>query len=673
MTTAPQPHESDPRRRPQQQTQERQRLEFVVQEKTLQGTALAQQAIIRGVKCLLDLQAKPGYWCAELEGDSILQSEYILLKYIVCQESDHRLPLIANYLRTQQQEDGSWNQYPGAKPDISATVKAYFALKLLGDNPDAPHMAKARKLILQLGGAEKCNSFSKFYLGALGQVDYDSLPSIPPEIIYLPHWFPFCIDNMAAWTRTMITTLSIVTTHRYKRPTPLPVNIDELFKDPSSRTKVQRNEHANYHWSTLFLTIDAGLKVYDKLGKHPLRKHAIDKTIQWIIDHTSQSEGIGAIFPPMVYIQIALRAVGYPADHPLILHAEKVLDDLMIYDWDKNQIRIQPCFSPMWDTGIAAYALTEAGLDQSHPAMKKCAEWLVSKECKVVGDWVLNARYPVEASGWYFEFLNEFYPDSDDTAMVAMSLKKIGGDAAVAAARRGAEFIFTMQNNDGGWAAFDRTEDRPILEYVPFADHNAMQDPSCPDITGRVIEGLGHIGYRADNSAVANGIDYIKTKQYPDGSFFGRWGVNYIYGTWQVLAGLSSVHYDMSADWTQRAGQWLRSVQKEDGSFGETADSYEDPSLKGQGPSTASQTAWGTMGLMSVYGPDDPGVQKGIQWLSKTQLPNGNWHEPYFTGTGFPKVFYLRYHYYKTYFPVMAIGRYLKLKGLTPAELKDVR
>jgi squalene-hopene/tetraprenyl-beta-curcumene cyclase len=633
----------------------------------------AAKGLERAVAALLREQKPEGYWCAELQGDSILESEYILLRWIIEQEHDPRLPKIANYLRSLQREDGAWVQYPGAKPDLAATVKGYFALKLMGDDPNAPHMTRARELIRKLGGAEHCNSFSKFYLAALGQIRYDAVPSIPPEIVFLPKWFYFNLDKVSAWTRTMITPLAIVATHRHVRKKPLPpgCGIDELYVDPRKRHKLLPSTDQHRTWAKVFFSMDRVLKLIDRAGMTPLRRRALQLIENWIVEHTERSDGLGAIFPPMVYIHIALRCRGYKEDHPVIREADRHLDELMIHDEANDQIRIQPCHSPIWDTGIAAYALTEAGLGLDSEPVRRCAQWLVSKECRQPGDWVANVRHPVEPSGWYFEYNNGFYPDVDDTAMVAMALKRIGGKEAVAAAKRGVDWVFAMQNDDGGWAAFDRdTHNRPLLEHVPFADHNAIQDPSCPDITGRTLECLGYHGYGPENRDVRRAIQFIRSRQEPEGCWFGRWGVNYLYGTWQVVCGLRTIGQDMKVDWVLRAGRWLRGVQKDDGSFGESANSYEDTTLKGIGPSTASQTAWGTMAMMAIHGPEDEGVRRGIEWLLSQQLAEqgveagpGSWDEPWFTGTGFPRVFYLRYHLYRLYFPVMCIGRWLKTQG----------
>ncbi len=622
----------------------------------------AHQSLSQAANCLCLMQDPSGYWCGELEGDSILQSEYILLKFIVEQENDPRLPKIANYLRTQQrQSDGAWIQYPGSSPDVSATVKAYFALKLMGDDVEAPHMKKARELILSLGGAERCNTYSKFYLAALGQMHYDSIPAIPPEMVLLPKWFYFHLDKVSAWSRTMIMPLAIISSYRPIRQLSAPRGIMELYADHDylHRPYVEFDKQL-LSWKNLFLAIDKGLKIYEKTKLKPLRRSALQRIEQWILKRSdsSRSDGLGAIFPPMIYIIIALRCLGYSKDDPRVKEAESQLDRLMIEENDS--IRFQPCFSAIWDTGIASYALCEAGFNQEHEFMRRAANWLVSKECHHYGDWKANVQQIVEPSGWYFEFNNSYYPDVDDSAMVTMALLRSGSPEGKLSAERGIKWILAMQNEDGGWAAFDRTIERPILEYIPFADHNAIQDPSCPDITGRTLECLGHFGFRPDDPLVSKAIRFLEFEQEPEGCWFGRWGVNYIYGTWQVVCGLKRVGIDMSQPWIQKAGSWLRGVQHADGSFGESADTYEDPLIKGIGPSTASQTAWGTMALMAIYGPHDSGVKRGIRYLINTQLESGNWKEPWFTGTGFPRVFYLRYHLYRLYFPIMCMGRWLR-------------
>jgi squalene-hopene/tetraprenyl-beta-curcumene cyclase len=483
----------------------------------------------------------------------------------------------------------------------------------------------------------------------------------------------------------MILPLSLVVTLRPRRELPEHLGVAELFRDAAGRRRMISLREAPGKWSEVFMVVDRILKMAHALGGSPLRRAAVRRAERWILDRAGQdgeaaTDGLGAIFPPMVYVQIALKALGYRRDHPVIQRAERELDEFFIEDERNDAIRIQPCFSPVWDTGIALYAMTDCGCDERDGPVRQAASWLRSKQCTHVGDWQDNLREPVRGAGWYFEYNNAWYPDSDDTAMVAMALRRAGGDENERAARLGVKWLLEMQNDDGGWAAFDKTKDRRILEYVPFADHNAMQDPSCPDITGRVLECFSWHGFTVDDDAVRRAIEYIEQRQEPEGCWFGRWGVNYIYGTWQAVIGPIRCGADRSRPWIRKAGRWIKSVQKDDGSFGETANSYEDRSLMGTGPSTASQTAWGAMVLQEIFGPDDPDLRRAVTWLADTQLtpdhaddpvanpdgdPVGSWAEPWFTGTGFPKVFYLRYHLYRHYFPLMAIGRYLTAHGVT--------
>jgi squalene-hopene/tetraprenyl-beta-curcumene cyclase len=615
-------------------------------------------------KALLRLQKPEGYWVGELQGDSILESEYLLLKFILNQENDPDLPKIAKFLRSLQNDEGGWSLFPGGPSDLSGTVKAYFALKLMGDDPNAPHMKRARRVVLAHGGAEKCNSFTKFYFAALGQISYKACPSIPPEIVFLPKWFYFNLYHVSAWTRTMILPLSFVTTLRYTRQ--LPEMMAELYVDRSAANRVaHRPKWLPRSWRDLFLRVDQLLKAYDHIAIPGPRQRAMKRAEKWLLDRMDGSEGLGAIFPPMVYMLIVLRALGYSDSDPRVVKAHKDLRDFYIEEGDT--IRLQPCVSPVWDTGLAMHALAEAGLSAESDAAERGIHWLLEKECRVTADWQRNCP-PVEPSGWFFEFSNPHYPDVDDTAIVLASLSRLGGKKARDALARGTKWLLNMQNDDGGWAAFDRTRHRPLLEKIPFSDHNAMQDPSCPDIVGRVLEGLGHCGIRLDHPAIGPAIAFIKRHQDDCGGWWGRWGVNYIYGTWQVLTGLKSVGEDMDQPYIQKAVAWLKSVQKPDGSFGESCMSYHDPSWKGRGESTASQTAWGMMGLLATMGPNDPAVRKAVDWLIGQQSADGNWEEPYFTGTGFPKVFYLKYHLYRLYFPLTALSRYRRMLAAERAD-----
>jgi len=691
------------------------------------------RSLERAVDALIALQHDDGHWRAELQGDSILESEYLLMKFILGQEDEPmrseldqsqtarqpdsrtsngasighnghaheekivrgrspQLVKVANELRAQQRDDGTWGQFPGADIDLSATVKGYFALKLMGDDPDAPHMRLAREQILKHGGAERCNSFSNFYLACLGQISWKAVPAIPPEIVFIPSWFYFHLTKVSAWTRTMIMPLAIVATQRPTRTLSKQQGIDELFIDHKARHRLNsQKDQCPDRWKTFFENIDRVLKFVHRMGGTPGRKVAMERIEQWILQRAGQdgkaaTDGLGAIFPPMVYLQIALLAMGYARDDDVIQRAERELDDFFIEEGDR--IRIQPCFSPVWDTGIATYALTDCGMTAEHAPLRSAADWLVRKECRHRGDWQDNLDALVEPSGWFFEYNNAWYPDVDDTAMVAMALKRAGGRTHLDAAKRGVRWILAMQNDDGGWAAFDKTSHRQILEYVPFADHNAMQDPSCADITGRTLECLAWHGYGLDDEHVQRALGYIKRAQRPEGCWFGRWGVNFIYGTWQAIVGPIRCGVDVNEHWVQRAGQWMKSIQNDDGSFGESAKTYEDESQMGTGPSTASQTAWGAMVLQAIYGRDDPELRRAIDWLVATQMteaqamdrsynadgdPAGSWRELEFTGTGFPRVFYLRYHLYRLYFPVMAMGRFLNAHGITVAPAETVK
>lgn len=626
----------------------------------------------RALTALWSMQNSDGHWRGELEGDSILASEYILMKWILRQEDDSRLPRILRRLRRQQRPDGGWGQFPGSGIDVSATVKAYVCLMLDGDDKCAPHMQRAQEIIRAHGGAERTNSFSNFYLACLGLISWDACPAIAPEMVWQPRWSPFHLDNVSAWSRTMILPLAICSALRPVRHLSEALTIDHLFLDRSYTTKLNRSfDPFPLTWNNVFLLTDRALKSLEAADANPLRQAAIRAATDWVLQRADpkHTAGLGAIFPPMVYIQIALDALGFAPSHPLRQQTQRDLDDFIIDDPASDCIRIEPCFSPVWDTGIALYALTDCGFSLNNDPdgrIARACDWLRGKQVSLKGDW--SQTLDVPSAGWAFEYRNDWYPDSDDTAMVAMALRRCGGKENLSAAGRGVNWMLAMQNDDGGWAAFDRTRDRPILEAVPFADHNAIQDPSCPDITGRVLECLSWHGLDIRRPEVRHAVRFIHARQDPAGCWFGRWGVNYIYGTWQVVCGLQRIGCDISQPWIRKAGAWLKSVQKEDGSFGESANSYQDPALKGRGPSTASQTAWGAMALQAIFGRDDPAVGRAIQWLCAAQLvdatddqgnPPGSWTEHEFTGTGFPRVFYLRYHLYRLYFPIMALGRYL--------------
>jgi len=618
------------------------------------------EAIGRGVSHLLSLQASEGYWVGELEADTTLESDYIFYLHILDKADPLRVSKLANYIRQRQLPDGGWNIYFGGPSELNATVKAYFALKLAGDRPDQPHMERARARVLQLGGLESTNSYTRFYLALVGAVVWDMAPAIPPELMLLPSWFAINIYEMSSWTRGIVIPLAIVYAHRPAWKLPEPVRLDELFRDSSAKASAFAWGDRLFSWRNFFLALDRALKLYERVPWKPLRQRALRQAQNWLLEHLERSDGLGAIYPAMMNAVFALKALGYSPDDPL---TAREIGQLAGYEIeDSDTIRLQPCISPVWDTAIAMVALEEAGLAVDHPALVRAAEWLLKNQVLGSGDWqVKNPK--ARPGGWVFEFRNDFYPDVDDTAFVLMALQRVDYPdrrRLTAAARCGVDWLLSMQNRDGGWGAFDHNNDRQLLTEIPFADHNAMIDPSSADVTARVLECLGRNGWSVNNPVVKRGVAYLTKEQSPDGPWFGRWGVNYVYGTSGVLRALETIALN-ARDYCQRAVAWLRAVQNDDGGFGESIASYYDPKLKGQGASTPSQTAWGLIGLLAGADKDDPAVSESVRHLLEQQNADGSWDEQQFTGTGFPCVFYLKYHLYRNYFPLYALSRYRNL------------
>lgn len=671
-------------------------------------------AIDRTCDYLLARQHPEGYWLGELEGDTILESEYILLLAYLRQGQSERARLAANYILEKQLPDGGWAIYPGGPLEISASVKSYLALKITGHAPDAPYMVQAREAIRAAGGAERVNSFTRYYLALLGIISYEQCPAVPPEIILLPTSVPFNIYEMSAWSRTIIVPLSLLWAFRPQHQLPAQHNIRELFLKSPEELPLSMGPAANIdalrhptriNWDKLFRRLDRGIKFFERLRVNPLRSLAVRRAMAWIQARVEDSDGLGAIFPPIIWTVIALKCLGHADDSPDVLRALHELDKLCIREGDS--VRLEPCKSPVWDTAIATIALREAGLPAADPAIRRAVDWLLSKEIRVAGDWTV--RQPtMEPSGWAFEFNNRFYPDVDDTAMVVMALtrslpegdharwraeylfgetsaSKSGIEVAAVLSRRsqsadsavseleqmrpaigaigrGARWVMAMQNRDGGWGAFDCNNDREVLTRVPFADHNAMIDPSTADLTSRVLEMYAGLGMTKEHPLAQRALQFLWPAQEADHCWFGRWGVNYIYGTWQVLVGLAEIGIPSTDPRMRKATTWLKSTQQSCGGWGESPLSYDDPTTRGQGTPTASQTAWALMGLVAGGEIDCDAVDRGIQYLLDTQREDGSWDEEEFTGTGFPRVFYLRYHLYRIYFPLMALARVARMR-----------
>ena len=629
----------------------------VVQTRNLES--LVEQAISRSRDWMLAAQAQEGYWWGELEADTTLESDYILYLHILGQLKSEKTAKLARYIRERQLEDGGWYIFYGGPSELNATVKAYVALRLAGDAATAPHMQRAKQKVLDLGGLEATNSYVRFYLAMVGAISWDMVPSIPPEMMLLPDWFPLNLYEMSSWTRGIVVPLAIVYANKPEWPLPAGVTVNDLFKVPGQRPASFTWDKSVFTWRNAFLALERGLKLYERSSWKPFRKLCLARARKWMMDRLERSEGLGTIYPAMMNSIFALLAEAQDLDDPLLHREIKLLERYEVEDERHRTIRVQPCISPVWDTAIAMVSLEEAGLDPSHPALVAAERWVVKNQILGPGDWqVKNKR--AAPGGWAFEFQNDFYPDVDDTAFVLMALGRVADpDSAPlrGAIRRGLAWLVSMQNSDGGWGAFDHENNLQFLNHIPFADHNAMLDPSTADVTARVLECLGQFGWSANHPVVDRARDFIKHDQTPDGSWYGRWGVNYLYGTSGVLRALETVGLSSDPD-CQRAANWLRSVQNPDGGFGESILSYYDPALKGKGKTTASQTAWALIGLLATVGPNNPASERAAAWLTENQNEDGSWDEAEFTGTGFPCVFYLKYHLYRNSFPLYALARF---------------
>jgi len=615
---------------------------------------------------LLERQKPDGHWVFELEADSTIPAEYVLLRHYRGEPVDAELERkIAVYLRRTQGTHGGWPLFQDGDFDMSASVKSYFALKMIGDDPDAPHMKRARDAILARGGAASSNVFTCSLLALYGVLSWRSVPVMPVEITLLPKWFPFHLDKVSYWARTVLVPLLVLMALKPKAKNPRGVTIDELFTQPPMTVGPRRKApHQRWSWFLVFRAIDAVLRVLEPYFPEGPRQRAIAKAEAFVAERLNGEDGLGAIYPAMANSVLMYDVLGYPADHPNVAIARRSIDKLLVIKDDEAYC--QPCVSPVWDTGLVAHALLEVGTEQAAAQAGKGLAWLKPLQVlDIKGDWVVR-RPDVRPGGWAFQYANPHYPDLDDTAVVVMAMDRArqnpGTDTYDAAIARAREWIEGMQSRNGGWGAFDVDNEFYYLNNIPFADHGALLDPPTEDVTGRCLSMLTQLGEKRGSPAIDRAIDYLRRTQLAEGSWYGRWGMNYIYGTWSVLCALNAAGVDHNDPMIRKAVAWLKTIQNPDGGWGEDGTSYKlDYRGWEPAPSTSSQTAWALIGLMAA-GESGDSVDRGVAYLAKTQGKDGFWDEPRYTATGFPRVFYLRYHGYSKFFPLWALARYRNLQ-----------
>ncbi len=633
--------------------------------------AQIEAAVSRATQALLATQRADGHFVFELEADVSIPAEYILFHHFLGQPADAELEgKIATFIRRQQAAHDGWPLFTDGAFNISSSVKAYFALKAVGDSPEADHMRRARAAILAHGGAANANVFTRSLLALFGALPWRGVPVMPVEILLLPRWFPFHMTKVSYWSRTVITPLVVVNALKPRAKNPRNVSIAELFVEPPDRVRHWPGApQQKFPWTTLFGALDQLLRWSEPYFPKGLRKRAIDRAVAFVEERLNGEDGLGAIYPAMAYSAIMFDTLGYGRQDPRMVQVMKAIDRLLVIREDEAYC--QPCVSPVWDTGLAAHALMEAGGEASAPPVRAGLAWLEPLQITdVAGDWAVRKPH-VRPGGWAFQYANAYYPDVDDTAVVAMAMDRAVGQGpddrgseyktAIARAR---EWIEGLQSANGGWGAFDSDNDYDYLNYIPFADHGALLDPPTADVTARCLSMLGQLGeVPSGNPVVARGVDYLLRTQENDGSWFGRWGMNYIYGTWSVLCALNAVQRDPRSAEVQKAVAWLKTIQNKDGGWGEGGESYAlDCAGYCPAPSTPSQTAWALLGLMAAGVVEDNAVTLGVRYLARTQAEDGFWKEERFTATGFPRVFFLRYHGYAKYFPLWAMARYRNLK-----------
>ncbi|MBW8864879.1 MAG: squalene--hopene cyclase [Verrucomicrobia bacterium] len=621
-------------------------------------------ALQRSQNYLLAIQKPDGFWVGELMVDSTLASDMVAYHHWDRSVDKEWQRKAVNHIFSMQLPDGGWNIYHGGPSEVNATIKAYLALKLAGVSATDPRMLRARAVARALGGVPRMNTFSKLYLALIGLFPWEYVPTIPCEVLLIGKWFHVNFWDMSNWSRGMIVPLAII--NHFKPTRPVDVTLDELYPEGiHERDLALAPDPEKISLRNFFLWLDRLHKLAEWFAEHsihPFRKTALKKCEQWMLERFEGSDGLAAIFPAMLNSIIALKSLGYKDDHPIL--KRELVELKRLQHEESDSLRIEPCFSPVWDTAIVSICLRESGVPADHPKLKRAAEWLMEKEIRFRGDWHHKNPAKVEPSGWVFEYNNKWNPDVDDTAMVLLALRLIPTDNPAKRDEcflRGLKWMMAFQCKDGGWAAFDKDCTKNILDKVPFADHNAMLDPECADITARILELLGYENWSRSHHQIQEALEYVKAQQESDGSWYGRWGVNYIYGTWQVLRGMRALNLNMNEDWLQRGRKWLESVQRPDGGWGERCNTYDDPVFKGQGPSTASQTAWAVMGLCAFDDPENPALKLGIEYLVRTQNADGSWTEHETTGTGFPKVFYLKYDIYRNAWPLLALATYRQI------------
>ncbi len=630
-------------------------------EKQSAGSADAlDHALGRAREALCAAQHESGYWCFELEADCTIPAEYILMMHFVG-EVDHGLQSrLARYLRAHQGGDGGWPLYYQADLELSCSVKAYFALKLAGDDPNAPHMSRAREAILDRGGAARANVFTRIALAQFGQIPWRGVPFMPVEILLLPRWAPFHLSKVSYWSRTVMVPLLVLCSARAQARNPNGIDVAELFTVPPLQERGYFTAHSAMN--RLFLTLDRCGRWLEPLMPSRLRRRAVNWAEAWVLERLNGLGGLGAIFPAMVNAYEMLLHLGYLPDHPQVRTARQAIDRLLVDRGESSYC--QPCASPVWDTGLSCLALQDTDLAATRPAVRQALDWLRERQLLTApGDW-RDDHPDLPGGGWPFQFDNDYYPDLDDTSVVAWAMDQDGDPRYREAIMRAAHWLVGMQSRTGGFASFDADNEHYYLNEIPFADHGALLDPPTADVTARCVALISRVLSQdaAGKAAVERGLAYLEKEQEAEGAWFGRWGTNYIYGTWSVLAALERVGLPKDHPMIRKAVAWLLDKQRPDGGWGESNDTYHDPGTAGEGPaSTGYHTAWAVLGLLAAGAGDCEAVRRGVDFLVRQQREDGFWGDPWFNAPGFPRFFYLKYHGYHRHFPLWALARYRKL------------